>query len=46
MMNGRMRPQCDTSKYLDDRWTLVRVRVRVRTLVPWFPVFSRVAAFV
>ena len=25
--------------------TLVRVRVRVRTLVPWFPVFSPVAAF-
>ena len=24
---------------VDDRLTLVRVRVRVRTLVPWFSVF-------
>ena len=42
MMNGRMRPQCDTSKYLDDRWTLVRVRVGVSSLVRWFPLLQSV----
>ena len=29
----------DDMANLDDRLTLVRVRVRVRTLVPWFSVF-------
>ena len=29
--------------YVDDRWSLVRVRVRVRTLVPWFPVLLQLS---
>ena len=42
-------PYTSVTLYLDDRLTLVRVRVRVRTLVPWFSLLqdcSVVAEFV